>query len=164
MDYIEESPMQYNQWITSLRILDMRNIDDTEFTKLCNGTCEQGALTYFEEHLVKSINHALNRCIREFQREMNLYTAFGEIENLHIPFLHFRSNFRKCLFYQKLTFTSEDFRSELDEQIAQAISSFWGKACKSVYDACTEQVNPLLEDEWYLIRRIHLFDNEEKYE
>lgn len=165
MDYIEECPKRYEQWISSLSVLEMRNIDEVEFNNLCNGTCEQGALTYFEQHLVKALNNALNRCIKEFQCEINLYAAMGESENLHIPYLHFRTRINRCLFYQSLTFISQEFRNELDEKITEEISSFWNKACKMVYDACLDQVNPVLENEWYLIRRIHLFDiDEDKYE
>ena len=165
--YISEQPQRYAQWLRCFTILRTRSIDEEEFVNLCAGVCVDSAasISYLEEQLIQTLNIMLNRCISEFNREIRLYADFGEIENLHIPYARFAKRIRKCFFFTGLDFMSKAFRDELTSNLRQEAERFWKQACRSLYNACLEQHNEQLEDEWYLIRRIRLFpQDKEKYE
>ena len=165
--YIRERPQRYAQWLECFNILRSRFIDAEEYAVLCSGSCEDSAVTlsYFEEQLIETVNVMLLRSIRAFERELGLYSACGEIENLHIPYVRFAGRARKCMFFTGLDFMSERFRKELTDSLRSETERFWKRACRSLYDACTEQHNELLEDELYLVRRMRLFQQDkENYE
>ena len=156
---ITSSPLQYDQWLRCFGIMQKRNISNDEYLLICGGKCRKDdiSIEYIENELVRTMNIMLKRLISEFRRELDMYIAFGETENIHIPYARFAQKIKKCLFFYELDFMSIEFRNELMASLMESAMRFWKKAYSVLYEQCIERTNPLLEDELYIIRGLKLF-------
>lgn len=158
--YINQVPQTYVDLLNCFDILKSKNIDKETFNLLvsCNCHVPQSAVAILQDELIKTINIMLNRCIKEFRKDFQMSLDYSEFENIYNVFTHLAVKLKYCLFFSEYKFLDEKFVEELYISYQKQVKSFWSKTVNSIYQQCIEESNLILENELYMIKRIHLFD------
>ena len=149
-------PSDYLHWLDCFELISTRRLSSEDIEKLKKGTCSdhRSSIDYLENELVKAINKMLLLCINDFKREINLYYSFGDNDSIYAAYRRLANRFEDCLFFNELTFLSEQFRKQLNASVCSEIDRFWDSYTQALYNQCIESNSRVLEDQLYYIRKL----------
>lgn len=158
---IKQPPSNFLQWLECFEILGSRSVSNEDIKILRNGSCSDigSSIDYLEKELIKTVNKMMDLCIRDFNREINMYLSFDENESYFEAYRRLARRLDNCLFFTDLDFLGESFRKELEQSVNKEINKFWLISTKILHDQCIDHYDKNLEDQSYFIKRLRSVKN-----
>ena len=154
------APSTYQEWLTCFDIIkNEANPDGELFEALCAGSFSGSEITAaaLQRQIVAAVNGLLDKGVKRFTRRLNECLAFNEISGADMLFKRLKSDVRRAMFFTRLEFLPESFKSELEDSVKTEMSGFWEDTLRFLREQSLEAGDPGLEDALFAIKRISLF-------
>ncbi|MFI3141605.1 MAG: hypothetical protein R3Y27_04765 [Clostridia bacterium] len=156
---MSQSPKTYIDLLNYFDVLKAKNVNKDVLKLLSRSKCHvpEPSVAILQDELIKTLNIMLNRCIKDFKKNLQMSLDYSEYENIYNVFIDLAIKIESCLFFSEFSFLGEKFINELSDSFEKQAKVFWCKTINLIYQQCIEDNNLILEDELYMIKRIHLF-------
>lgn len=156
-----EAPVMYQDWLFCLGLLRKNVFPASElYSALTAGTFSgsEKMTAALQRQIVDSVNALLNNSAAKFIRNLNESIAFNELYQVDLLFKRLKKDVSVSLFFEKLEFLPQEFRSELSDAVRKQMSELWNETKSFLYEQMLECSSSELEDALFLINRIKLFE------
>lgn len=156
---IDSPPVNYSQWASCFEKFEPSTMPDDDFESIVSqGLCPEykGIRQYIHPRIESVVNTIINTAISELKRDLNKFMLGGEISGMHIVFVRFSKRINKAMFFLKLQFLDQEFKTSLKNEVIKQVDEFW-KNMLNVLKKNVGENNILFEEELFLIKRIKLF-------
>ncbi len=156
-----KAPSAYQEWIDCLNLLKKRDVKSAEVYEALTAGSFAGTdttLAALQRQILETVNASLDISAKRFIGKMNECIAFNELEQMDLLFHRLKRDIKVALFFEKLSFLPDTYRSELADSVKKQMADFWDRTVKFLYEQSVEFSNSDLEDALFLIKRIKIFE------